>query len=336
MAWFIDDLDQTTIFITDTIREWNVPKFRIDMKVEEPYLYLRWNDSEVSPNVPVRLLTMNYLDVVDSYSGYIDNPSSATNLMAQIEAMIVSGWTSISTGGGDLLTNKGDLLSFDGVSDAILPVGDDTWILQANSAESTGLEWVALSSLPFSNYTDEMAQDAVGSIMDTADFTYNDGTPSIVMKDSFSYIIGYSGTVASTNTTLEEALANILIPGGTLAAGDLIAVEAVGRKTSGTGGDGFRVRIHSATGIGGTELSLASGTSTQSYVVGPKVLITGAATQIGWPSFSGLTYGVAGVNTTAPTLAIASDIYINITNTKVTGTDGFELRGATVSIYKKR
>ena len=42
---------------------------------------------------------------------------------------------------GEDLTNKGDLHTFS-TENTALPVGADTRILQANSATSTGLEWI--------------------------------------------------------------------------------------------------------------------------------------------------------------------------------------------------
>lgn len=332
-AWFIDDFSRTKILITDTVRNYYIPKFAIEMAVVEPFLYITWSNRQTGTGGDERgLPPINYLDVVDGYSGYVDNPTSATDLMAQINAMVDSAWTSISPVGGDILNAKSQLLGHDGVSDTILSGGANETILSRDDAAATGLAWIAKSGI----YSDESAQDAVGNILDTADFTYNDGVPSIAMKDSFSYIIAYTGTVASTNTTGEEALASMLIPGGTLATGDLIVVEVVGRKTSGSAANTFRTRIHTASGTGGTEIANYATTAQQSYVMGPKVLVTGAATQIGWPAFSNATYSVGSANTTTPTLAIANDIYINITNQKITGTDGFELRAAVVTIQKKR
>lgn len=75
------------------------------------------------------------------------------------------------------LTTKGDIHTFTTV-DARLPVGTNGYVLSANSATATGLEWITAPA----TYTAENAQDDVGGILtDTAtiDFTYNDGAPSI-------------------------------------------------------------------------------------------------------------------------------------------------------------
>lgn len=143
-AWFIDDLNEYQIYITDLWREFTLPKFRIDMTVSEPILTIRFNDREKGAGGQQRILEIDYRDVVDGYSGYVSNPSSAANLMALIEAMIVSAWTELQ---GDLLTAKGDLLTHDGVSDVIHPLGANERILSVNTANSDGLEWITKAAV---------------------------------------------------------------------------------------------------------------------------------------------------------------------------------------------
>jgi len=365
MAWFIDDLDQKTIRITDgAALLYDVPKFRIFMTVTEPELFLYYNDRERGDGGDERLITMNYLDVVDNYSGYIDNPSSATDLMNQIEAMIISGWTSIA--GGDLLTAKADLLSHDGVSDTILPGGTNEYILSRNNATSTGLEWIAKSSIINGGLsvadTDtvdltltgaSLEADVITQMSITSDAsgvklsgdeaspgsleyygTNNAGTKGYYPINS--YVLASTGTVTSTNTTSEEALWNVEIPAGAVTTNDWVEIRLMNRKTSGTGTNTFRVRINTATGVGGSIISNYAGTSTQTSVQGPMVAITGASAQISTPAFNGTTYAVAAVDTVATAFSVASSIWLNFTNQKVTGTDGFELRTATVIIHKYR
>lgn len=134
MSYSIVDFDQYQIYITDGLREYYIPKFRLSMTVSEPNLTLVFNASERGGHN--RKLIIDYRDV-ESY-GY-DIATSAADLKDIIEAMQVSGWTNINT--GDLLNAKGDLLSHDGISDAILPVGTNGRILMADSGETTGLIW---------------------------------------------------------------------------------------------------------------------------------------------------------------------------------------------------
>ena len=140
MIWFIDDKNEYQIEITDTIRTWLIPKFRINMIVNEPELDLYWNTREEGEGLERNLLTINYLDVVDGYAGYVDNPSSAQSLMETIEGYIVSGF---GGSGGDILTAKADLLSHDGISDTILPGGTNEYILSRDNSTSTGLSWIS-------------------------------------------------------------------------------------------------------------------------------------------------------------------------------------------------
>lgn len=327
MAWFIDDLDQTTIFITNTVQEYYIPKFTITMRVAEPILYLTWSDRQTGTGGDERVLPLNYLDVVDSYSGYIDNPTSATDLMAQIEAMIISGWTSISTGGGDILNAKSQLLGHDGVSDVIIVGGANESIVYRNDATQSGYDFITKEDVVVGGLSvDGVTITGTGAAAD----------PLVAVSAKSSYIFASTGTVASTNTASIEALWNVQIPGGTLAVNDWVEVKYFTRKTSGVGSNTFQVRFNSATGTGGSIISSFAGSSVQSTVGGPMISITGASAQIGSPGFNGTTYGVAAVDTVAGVLPIASDIWINFTNTKVTSTDGFELRTATVIIHKYR
>jgi hypothetical protein len=75
------------------------------------------------------------------------------------------------------LTTKGDIWVYT-TDNARLPVGTDGYVLTADSTQASGLKWDA----PAVTYTNEEAQDAVGTILvdsDTIDFTYADATPSI-------------------------------------------------------------------------------------------------------------------------------------------------------------
>lgn len=90
MNWFIEDHNQILIHITDGWRHFYIPKFRISMTVDEPYLFLHWHDRERGDGGDERMLQIDYLDVVSGYDAYLSGVSSATDLMADIDAMIVS------------------------------------------------------------------------------------------------------------------------------------------------------------------------------------------------------------------------------------------------------
>ena len=151
----------------------------------------------------------------------------------------------------------------------------------------------------------------------------------------YSFVIASSGKVTAAAATGNQALLNVLIPGGTLAIGDTIDIPTMWRKYSGSASCPWYIKIHSATGTAGTIISQYAGTGSQSSASRPFVIITGASAQVASPPFNGITYGVAAVDTIATSLAIASDIYINFVCNKTTAGDSFDLRGASVIINKK-
>jgi len=95
MAYDITDDSELLIYITDGWRGWYIPKFRIEMVVDEPFIHLYWTDSEKGTSGIRRGLTMDYQDVT---FGYI-SPSSAGEVETEINAMIISAWTNLPSGG---------------------------------------------------------------------------------------------------------------------------------------------------------------------------------------------------------------------------------------------
>jgi hypothetical protein len=141
MSYAIEDYSRTFIYITDGFREYFVPKFRLSMEVNEPYLTLKWNIPETGGNN--RVVTIDY-QTVSNY-GYSANPTSAQDLKDILEGYIDSAWTDINT--GDLLSAKADLLSHNGVTDTILPAGANESILSRDNSEATGLKWIPKSTV---------------------------------------------------------------------------------------------------------------------------------------------------------------------------------------------
>jgi len=140
MSWLLEDYSRTVIYMTDGFRNLYIPKFRLTMTVDEPNLTITWNAREQGGEN--RRLTVDYRDV-ESY-GY-DVASSATQLMEMIDDMIDSAWTNIQV--GDLLNSKGQLLSHDGTTDAILNAGTNEYILHRNNSTLTGLEWISAAAV---------------------------------------------------------------------------------------------------------------------------------------------------------------------------------------------
>lgn len=167
ITWYIDDLNEYQFYITDLWREWYVPKFNdMFMVVDEPYLEIHWMDTEKGPGGSSRMIRMDYRDVVDGYSGYVSNPSSAQDLKDQIDVMRVSAF---NQGGGDILTAKAQLISHDGVSDTILAGGVNESVLIRNDSTATGLDWVAKSNIVAggltANDTESLDLTLTGSVL---------------------------------------------------------------------------------------------------------------------------------------------------------------------------
>lgn len=135
-------------------------------------------------------------------------------------------------------------------------------------------------------------------------------------------------TVSSTNTTSEEILASILIPGGTLASGDTLHLNFLAHLLTGSaaGTKTLRVRLHTASATAGTAYFTSSTTSVGniSWHWLLRIAIKGASSQEGSPVGTG-PYGVHSNAPITSSLAIASDMYLLITSQKATGTDTLTL-----------
>jgi len=97
MTWDITDnnYDDLHIKVNNGLQVYYLPKFRIYMTVEEPYLTIYWTDTEKSTHNVTRSLVIDFNDVSST-------PASATALKAEILDMELSGM-----GGG----GSGDSLS---------------------------------------------------------------------------------------------------------------------------------------------------------------------------------------------------------------------------------
>lgn len=136
--------------------------------------------------------------------GSVDNTSDAGKPVstAQQTALDLKINNAIVDAKGDILTATADN------TPARLAVGANDFVLTADSAQATGLKWAASAG---GGYTDEQAQDAVGTILvDSAeiDFTYSDATPSItaVLKAAS---IDEAKLDASVNASLDLADSSI-------------------------------------------------------------------------------------------------------------------------------
>ncbi len=92
MSYNITDFSELEIEITDTVRTWYIPKFRIYMVVDGDFCYLYWTDSEKGRPGVTRKLPLDYNDV--TFGVLI--PTSATEVKQTIEAYQISAFPSLS------------------------------------------------------------------------------------------------------------------------------------------------------------------------------------------------------------------------------------------------
>lgn len=166
----------------------------------------------------------------------------------------------------------------------------------------------------------------------TGDNTTKIATDAFVI-DAIKYgkIYDQSVTVvAGTNTTSEEVLAYKMIPAGTLQVGDRVEIRALFVASSGTASKTCKVKVHSASSVGGTAFSTTantSSTSTHVHNTGFAVVASSGANNLVafMPGGQALMTGIISAGSQVATLPIANDIYIQLTTTKATGTDVISL-----------
>jgi hypothetical protein len=91
MSYQISDYSYWQFQVTDTVRTWIVPKFRLIMRVDEPFITFIWTDRENGSNHDQRTLTLDYSEVL--FGVYA--PSSAAEVQTLIEALQDKAWDDI-------------------------------------------------------------------------------------------------------------------------------------------------------------------------------------------------------------------------------------------------
>lgn len=209
MTYEITDYNQFYILLADSIgREIYIPKMAMQTVVAEPEITIEWSIPYVAGKR--NKTTINYNDISEGY-GYGATYPNAQAVADAIWTMRISQFS----GGGDILTAKGDLLSHNGVSDAILPIGTNGRILMTDSGESVGMLWQDPSTL-FTGKTSALIIP-----------TITGATSS--MTDGATYYWGSSGAFgANTN----QGLARIYnLTGKTIT---IVAISTFIRWTTGT------------------------------------------------------------------------------------------------------
>lgn len=133
MSYDISDFSNTEIYITDGWREWYIPKFRIAMVVDEPYITVYWTDTEKGRSGIRRELTMDYQDVTFGYS----SPSSAGEVELTLNIYIDSGFG--GGGGGEDLAATLAIGNTTGGTDIVVSSGDEIQITDATASRIAGI-----------------------------------------------------------------------------------------------------------------------------------------------------------------------------------------------------
>lgn len=91
MTWIITDYDELLILFDNGFNEIYVPKFRMRMAVNEPYVYIDFTFVENGGKLERNTLTVDYADVELGYGG--PTPSSAAELLSVLEGYQVSAFS---------------------------------------------------------------------------------------------------------------------------------------------------------------------------------------------------------------------------------------------------
>ncbi len=135
--------------------------------------------------------------------------------------------------------------------------------------------------------------------------------------------------VASTNTTAEELLATVVIPGGTIGANGIIRCLAFWTVTNNTNVKSARIRLG---GFGGTIyhlLSLASSSSGQALCI---IRNTGVVDAQNGMNSAALPFGTTSSGIVISAYDTTKDLEVAFTSEKATGTDIMALRGYSVEV----
>jgi len=125
----ISDLNYWQFTVTDGVVTWTIPKFRLFMKVDEPFIALYWTDTEKGTGGFTRSLNLDYNDVL--FGAYA--PSSATEVQTLITALQQKAWNDIIAMFGSYVPYNGASANVD-----ISPYGLTTDYVAFNQTPTVG------------------------------------------------------------------------------------------------------------------------------------------------------------------------------------------------------
>lgn len=183
-------------------------------------------------------------------------------------ANITSGTLAVARGGTGLASyTKGDLIVASGATTLVkLPVGTNGFVLKANSATVTGLEWGADTAGTVTTVSSSTAALTVANATTTPALTVRSATTSVdgivQLSDSTSTT---SSVLAATPTAVKSAydLAALALPkaGGTV-TGDITLGTNVGIQFEGTTDDANEIRLIGADATADRTITLPNVTGT--------------------------------------------------------------------------
>lgn len=172
-----------------------------------------------------------------------------------------------------------------------------------------------------------------GTQMLTVDNTGVIGAQAIPKR---SRILDSQFALSTPNDASENVVYSYEIPASTLDAGDMIEIHFYGRKTSGAGNNSVRFYLHSSSATGGNQYGITQTATTNNQTFAPRIFITGAASQVGYPATAGILWGSIGGTYGSGTLSTASSIFVVVTNQKAVGADNYEFVAVATILHKKQ
>lgn len=179
------------------------------------------------------------------------------------------GGTDGYPGSSSPLTTKGDIFVYSTADDR-LPVGSDGYLLKANSADPTGLQWTNVSNLTAFGST--FADDDMLILEDISD-----GTPIPKAIDALSFFTAYGIPKTLTGTTtvaLQDVSSNIVVKEEAGGAGTtLFSVQDSGSAT-----------LFSVAGGGSNDHVIVGGANTDYVEINPFMRIVEQSSSPGTPA----------------------------------------------------
>lgn len=295
MSWQITDYDELFIEFDEGLQPVYVPKFRMEPYVDpddSDYVIVEWVYHETG--LPGQKFRMDYNDVLFGYVA----PSSASELVMVLEQYMRSAF---SAAPGDLLSNKGDLLTHDGASDTVLPVGTDDFVLTADSTDPNGIKWKTLPA-------------AVNPVQ----------------------TLGMTQAVIANTGLGETKLWSLLIPAGTIGINDLLETFIANTRTGGSGNVQGRIYINTADTLVGAQLinTTFTGSNTMVSSTGYRKWLNSSTSTIGMATnATGPTITVGGTRLPL-TINNAVDQYVIAAINQTVGTDTTNLEIVAVRLWK--